>query len=207
MIYLWAVQNPFHSSSSHPRTSIWVAWWKIGYRSIRGGLRDLHVFPICHHHPTSQVSVVPTASCIHGMPLQTLVPRWQGLQQRRGVLEEQKVLYLHQSWQVASSWTPLRHSKDIKLGAKMKSWLRFGNPQRFHHVQIPKDYLKQEEGPSLASRREILQGSWVYIRANREMGKAERRRFLMPLWIRTGDCSGIWFCRSRVWTLFWDITE
>lgn len=44
-----------------------------------------------------------------------------------------------------SIMAPLTCSKAIKPGAKMKSWLRFGNPQRPHHIQIPKVHLKQKK--------------------------------------------------------------
>ena len=140
------------------------------------------VGPLCSTYlqslPASQVLAVPAALCIHGTLLETPGPRWQKLQQCWGALKELKVLHLYQSWQITSSWTLLTHSKDIQPGAKMKSWLRFGNPQRFHPTQIPKDWhLKQETRVlSLANRREILQESCVYLRANREMGATEGKR-------------------------------
>lgn len=131
-------------------------------------------FPYLQSPPASQV-LVPAASSIRGTLFQTLGPRWQKLPQCWEALKERKALYLYPTNHFIMN--PSDTQQGHPTGSK-KSWLRFGNPQRFHHTQISKAWhLKQEARvPSLANRREILQEPCVYLRANREMGAAEGKR-------------------------------
>lgn len=185
MIYLWVIQSPFHSPSSHLRTCIWVAWWKAGKNDAASFKHRLKVNAAARG--TSMLSLSAITACVPGVSPCSIVHPWDAVPDPWTQVAEAAAVLRSSEGEESALPVPvptnrfIMNPSDTQQGhptGSKKSWLRFGNPQRFHHTQISKAWhLKQEARvPSLANRREILQESCVYLRANWEMGAAEGKR-------------------------------
>ena len=124
-MYLWAVQNLFHSPSSHPRTFIWVAWWKTNKHDalffnhrlqVNPGACGISMFPlfaITAPHPRCQWSLQHLASM--ACPSRPLFPGGRGC-------SSEEVLWRSRKSSTCTSPDKLLHHEPLCHIARTSNW-------------------------------------------------------------------------------------
>lgn len=209
MIYLWVIQSPFHSPSSHLRTCIWVAWWKAGKNDAASFKHRLKVNAAARG--TSMLSLSAITARVPGVSPCSIVHPWDTVPDPWTQVAEAAAVLRSSEGEESALSVPDKslHHEPFWHTARTSNWEQKVLIEIWESAEIPSytnlkslTFKTGSKGPISCQQKGNSAGTVRVPQSKSRDGGSRGKTLLMSSWIPTGDCFGFQFNRSREWMIF-----